>query len=192
MSEHCNRLSFCVLFIRFAKEKGHQKIARKVEIYMAGWIECASGKHAEKMKLYEAAKRLSKNRLGRCSHLDCGKPLQYWVQHDYANAAGQHNFQVIRAARLWSDAEVEERDGFDPFLLLLQDENDPENRKILPIFWAPDKSGKARGGQFPPILAPEEWKILFRKLNATCDERDWAQSDEESNTGQSQLNGSGI
>jgi hypothetical protein len=84
------------------------------------------------------------------------------VLHHYANVKGEeNNYEVIRAARLYPRRR---KDGFDPFLLLLQHEVDSKNLKVLPIFWAPDGSGKIRGGQFPPLLSSKDWKELFRKL----------------------------
>lgn len=126
---------------------------------MGGWITCEGG-HRQKMLVHEAAIRLSENRLGKCR---CGEPLHYYVLHHFANAGGEeNNWEVTRVARLYSRRR---KDGFDPFLLLLQHEDDHTNRKILPIFWAPDTKHKIRGGQFPPLLSAGDWKLLFRRLN---------------------------
>jgi hypothetical protein len=131
---------------------------------MGGWIGCERGHNrTTQIQLHQAAIALSENRsLGECSRSECGKSLHYYVLHHYANVKREeNNYEVIRAARLYPR---QRKYGFDPFLLLLQHEDDPKNQKVLPIFWAPDSKGKIRGGQFPPLLSAKDWKELFRKL----------------------------
>ena len=99
--------------------------------------------------------------IGVCKR--CGKPLQYRIDHTYANdpSAKQYGFVVTRAVRLGTRLDDE---SYDPFLLVLR-EIETGKEQILPTFWAHGKSGTQRGGQFPPLLSPEEWKTLFRKLD---------------------------
>ena len=42
--------------------------------------------------------------------------------------------------------------------------------QILPTFWAYGQSNAQRGGQFPSLVSLEEWKTLFRSLDASFDE----------------------
>jgi hypothetical protein len=54
---------------------------------------------------------------------------------------------------------------YDPFLLVLR-EIETGKEQILPTFWANGRNNTQRGGQFPPVLSLEEWKTLFRQLDA--------------------------
>jgi hypothetical protein len=58
-----------------------------------------------------------------------------------------------------------EDENYDPFLLVLRD-IETGKEQILPTFWAYGQSNTQRGGQFPPLLSLEEWKRLFRQLDA--------------------------
>jgi len=130
---------------------------------MGGWIKCENGHRVYDMLLHDAAIKLSQNRLGKCGKH--GKSLHYHVCYKrFANdpKAEEQNYEVIKAVRLFPRKQ---KDGFDPFLLLLQHEDNPRDRKVLPTFWAPDRKGGIRGGQFPPLLATRDWRTLFRKLD---------------------------
>jgi hypothetical protein len=95
----------------------------------------------------------------------CGKELQYRIEHTYANDPNQkqHPYIVIHAVRLGTRLESE---NYDPYLLVIRNVESGEEQ-ILPTFWALDNSGMWRGGQFPPMLSLEEWKTLFRQLDAS-------------------------
>jgi len=126
---------------------------------MPSWLECDEG-HGSNTLLYDAAIALSKSRPPRCRR--CGKPFHYYVEHRYANVKGEKNcYEAIQIVRINMRPRM---DRFDPFLLRLQHCDDPKNIKLLPIFWAPDKTGRIRVGQFPPLLSPQDWKNAFRKL----------------------------
>ncbi len=56
-------------------------------------------------------------------------------------------------------------ENYGPFLLVLR-EIETGKEQILPTFWAYGQSNTQRGGQFPPLLSLEEWKTLFRQLDA--------------------------
>jgi hypothetical protein len=129
---------------------------------MGGWVKCEDD-HRSDMPLHQAAIRLSEKRLGKCSRTKCKKALHYYETFKFANVKGEENtYEVLRVARL---DRPRPKHGYDPFLLLLQHEDNPEDLKILPKFWAPDTKGGVRGGQFPPLLSRSDWQQLFRKLN---------------------------
>jgi hypothetical protein len=134
---------------------------------MSSWIACPNNHSTKSVSIQDAAIALSERRsIGACKK--CGKELQYRITHTYANddSGKEYSFVVTRAARLATRIDGE---NYDPFLLTLR-EIDTGKEQILPIFWAHGKSGTQRGGQFPPLLSLEEWKTLFRKLDASFDE----------------------
>lgn len=77
----------------------------------------------------------------------------------------QHGFTVTRAVRL--KTRRADNEGYDPFLFVLRQAETGKER-ILPTFWA-DAQTAQRGGQVPPLLTFEEWKTLFRRLDASFD-----------------------
>ena len=126
---------------------------------------CCSDNHSTKgISIHEAAIAVSKGRaIGVCKK--CGKELQYRIDHVYANDPNrkQYTFAVTRAVRLGT--RLADDENYDPFLLVLR-EIETGKEQILPTFWAHGQSNTQRGGQFPPLLSLEEWKTLFRQLDA--------------------------
>jgi Protein of unknown function (DUF2934) len=129
---------------------------------------CCSDDHATKgIPIHDAAIAISEGRaIGVCKK--CGKELQYRIDHAYPGdrSEKQHSFTVTRAVRL--GARPADKSDYDPFLLVLRQIETDEER-ILPTFWAGRQTAQ-RGGQFPPLLTFEEWKTLFRRLDASFDE----------------------
>lgn len=135
---------------------------------MPSQICCPKGHTTRKISIHQAAIAIAEGHaIGACDK--CGKPLQYRIQHAYANdpSGKEHNFNVTQAVRLGTQLADDEH--YDPFLLVLR-ESETGKEQILPTFWAHGKSGTPRGGQFPPLLSLEEWKALFRKLDGSFDE----------------------
>ena len=66
-------------------------------------------------------------------------------------------------------SRLADHENYDPFLLVLRDK-ETEKEQILPTSWAYGQSSTQRGGQFPPLLSFDEWKTLFRRLDASFDE----------------------
>jgi hypothetical protein len=130
---------------------------------------CCSDNHATKgISTHDAAIAISEGRaIGACKK--CGKRLQYRIDHVYANdpTGKQYSFAVTRAVRLGT--RLADNENYDPFLLVLRD-IEAGKEQILPTFWAYGQSNAQRGGQFPPLLTFEEWKTLFRRLDASFDE----------------------
>ncbi len=134
---------------------------------MPSWISCPNDHSTKSVSIQDAAIAVSEGReIGVCKR--CGKPLQYKIDHTYANdrSAKQYGFVVTRAVRLGTRLDDE---SYDPFLLVLR-EIETGKEQILPTFWAHGKSGTQRGGQFPPLLSLGEWKTLFRQLDASFGE----------------------
>lgn len=134
---------------------------------MPSRISCPNNHSTRAISIQAAAIALSKGQpLPVCNK--CGKELQYRIDHTYANdpSRKKYSFVVTRAVRLGTREAGGE--NYDPFLLVLRN---TENRdeQILPTFWAHGLSGTQRGGQFPPLLSLQEWKALFRKLDASFD-----------------------
>ena len=130
---------------------------------MPSRISCPDGHSAEGISIHSAAVAVSEGRaIGTCEK--CGQQLQYRIDHIYANDSRgeQHSYVVTRAVRLGA------AENYDPFLLVLR-ETKTGQEKILPTFWgyAPNKG--RWGGQFPPLLSLEEWRALFRQLDADFD-----------------------
>ena len=129
---------------------------------------CCSNSHSNRsISIYDAAIALSEGRaLGVCRR--CGEELQYRIDHTYVNdpSGKEYGFVVTRAVRL-ETRMVDE--NYDPFLLVLR-EIETGKEQILPTFWGHGKRNTERGGQFIPLLSLEEWKTLFRRLDATFDE----------------------
>ncbi len=130
---------------------------------------CCPDNHATKgISIHDAAIAVSEGRaIGLCKK--CGKELQYRIEHVYANdpRGKQYSFAVTRAVRLGT--RLADDENYDPFLLVLRD-IETSKEQILPTFWAYGQSNAQRGGQFPPLLTFEEWKTLFRRLDASFDE----------------------
>lgn len=134
---------------------------------------CCPDRHLTKtISIWEAAVALSERRpIGICKK--CDKPLQYRIDHVYANdpKRKQYEFEVTRAVRLGT--RLSDDENYDPFLLVLR-EIETNREQVLPVFWAYGQANSQRGGQFPPLLTLEEWNALFRKLDprfGTLEER---------------------
>src|SRR5579872_2912704 len=101
---------------------------------MASRICCAQGHSTKAISIFDAAVALSEGRpIGACKK--CGKPLQYHIDHAYANdpKEKEYKFQVERAVRL--GARLAGDENIDPFLLILRD-LDTGREQVLPTFWA--------------------------------------------------------
>ena len=126
---------------------------------------CCPDDHSTKgISIHDAAVAVSEGRaIGVCKK--CGKELQYRIDHVYANDPNskQYTFAVTRAVRLGT--RLADDENYDPFLLVLR-EIETGEEQILPTFWAYGQNNTQRGGQFPPLLSLEEWKTLFRELDA--------------------------
>lgn len=136
---------------------------------MASRISCPNGHLTRTISTWEAALALSEQRaIGVCKK--CGKALHYRIDHTYANDPDgkEYGFIVTRAVRLGTRLAD---DDYDPFLLVLR-EIETGKEQILPTYWANDRGKTQRGGQFPPLLSFEEWKRLFRRLDASFDEKE--------------------
>lgn len=128
---------------------------------MPSHISCPENHSAKGISIYEAAIAVSNGRaIGVCQK--CGKELQYRIDHVYPNKK-QYTFAVTRAIRLGT--RLADGENYDPFLLVLR-EIETGEEQILPTFWAQGQDKTQRGGQFPPLLSLEEWKTLFRQLDA--------------------------
>jgi Protein of unknown function (DUF2934) len=137
---------------------------------MPSYISCPNKHSARAIAIRQAAIDISEGRLlGVCKK--CGKELQYRIDHVYANdpKKKKYSFVVLRAVRLGT--RLGNSENYDPFLLVLR-EIGTGDEQILPVYWAHGQSGTQRGGQFAPLLFLEEWKTLFRKLDASFDERE--------------------
>jgi Protein of unknown function (DUF2934) len=135
---------------------------------MPSRICCTNGHATKGISVHEAAVALSAGRaIGVCKK--CGKELQYRIEHVYANdpSRKEYGFIVTRAVRLGTRLTDDEH--YDPFLLVLS-EIETGKEQILPTFWAYGQSNTQRGGHFPPLLSLEEWKTLFRELDAGLDD----------------------
>jgi Protein of unknown function (DUF2934) len=133
---------------------------------MPAWIGCRENHSTKTLSIYDAAVLLSEGRpLGACKK--CGNELQYRIDHVYANDPNrkEYVFVVTRSVRLGTRLAGE---NYDPFLLVLR-EIATGREQILPTFWASGQNN-ARGGQFSPLLSLEEWKTLFRRVDANFDE----------------------
>ncbi len=134
---------------------------------MPSRVSCPNNHSVSGISIHDAAVCISEGRaIGVCKR--CGKPLQYRIDHANADdpSGKQQSFLVTRAVRLGTRMEDE---NYDPFLLLLR-ETKTGKEQILPTFWTHGKSGTERGGQFAPLLTLEEWKSLFRRLDASFDD----------------------
>ncbi|MGA2510796.1 MAG: DUF2934 domain-containing protein [Candidatus Acidiferrales bacterium] len=131
---------------------------------MPSHICCPDNHSTRAITILDAAIAVSKGQaIGVCKK--CGKELQYRIEHVYANdpSRKQYGFIVTRAVRLGTRLADDEK--YDPFLLVLR-EIETGKEQILPTFWANGRNNTQRGGQFPPVLSLEEWKTLFRQLDA--------------------------
>jgi Protein of unknown function (DUF2934) len=135
---------------------------------MASKICCAEDHSTKAISVFEAAVALAEGRpIGACKK--CSKPLQYHIDHTYANdpEEKEYEFLVTRAVRLGARLAGDEK--IDPFLLVLRD-LETGREQILPTFWAFGQTGAHRGGPFAPILGLEEWRRMFRQLDANFEE----------------------
>ena len=130
---------------------------------------CCPDNHTTKgISIHDAVIAICEGRaIGVCKK--CGKELKYRIDHVYANDPGEkeYGFIVTRAVRL--ETRLADEEHYDPFLLVLR-EIETGKEQILPTFWAYGQNNTQRGGQFPPLLSLEEWKKLFRQLDANFDE----------------------
>jgi len=131
---------------------------------MASRICCSDGHSAKGIPIHEAAVALSEGRkVGVCEK--CGKELLYRIDHLYANdpRGTQDSFVVTQAVRLGT--RLAHGEHYDSFLLVLR-EMKTGREQVLPTFWARGQGSPQWGGQFPPLLSLDEWKTLFRQLDA--------------------------
>lgn len=134
---------------------------------MASRICCAKFHATKAISAWEAAIAVSSGKpIGVCKK--CGEALQYRIEGIQAQDSTQKDdyFVVTRAIRLGPKMLVGE--SYDAFLLVLRHNRDGAER-IMPTYWSYGKDTAQRGGQFPPVLSLEEWKSLFRRLDATFD-----------------------
>jgi Protein of unknown function (DUF2934) len=132
---------------------------------MASRICCANNHATKAVSTWDAAVAVSQGRpVGVCKK--CGKELQYRIEHVYSSDSNpkENRFVVTGAVRL--GPKMAGGQSFDPFLLVLLD-LESGTEKILPTYWTYGRETAQRGGQFPPMLSLEEWKSLFRRLDAT-------------------------
>jgi len=129
---------------------------------MPSWICCSGPEHHLcDTGIYEAVINLSAGKAIGPS-CKCGAELEYKVKRAYAEEGTTATYTVKRAAGLNPEL-LPERGGYDPFLLLLRDD-ETGKELFLPTFWARDEGILTRGGQCPPIISLDEWRELFRKL----------------------------
>jgi hypothetical protein len=142
---------------------------KKRSFRMSSRICCPGGHATKKITVREAAIALSERRaIGACEK--CGKPLQYRIDHIHANndpAGEEYAYVATRAVRLKS--RLADKESYDPFLLVLR-EIETGKEQVLPAFFAPGQTGGQRGGPASPLLSFEEWKTLFRRLDANFSE----------------------
>lgn len=128
---------------------------------------CCPDDHATKgISIHDAAIAISEGRaIGACKK--CGKELQYRIEHAYPSEPNErlHSFTVTNAVRLRT--RLTGNDGYDPFLLVLR-QIETGKERILPTFWFDGQTAQ-RGALLPPLLTFEEWKTLFRRLDASFD-----------------------
>jgi len=139
----------------------------KQEENMLSWISCPNGHATKSVSIQDAAMALSEGRtIGACKK--CGEELQYRINYTYASdpKEKEYSFVVTRAVGLGTRMN---KDNYDPLLLVVR-ETHTGQEKILPSFGAQAKGGKQRAGQSAPLLALEEWKALFRKLDSGFEE----------------------
>ncbi|MGH9685944.1 MAG: DUF2934 domain-containing protein [Candidatus Acidiferrales bacterium] len=129
---------------------------------------CCANNHATKaVSPWEAAVALSSEEpIGVCKK--CGELLQYRIEGVRALDSGRKGdyFVVTRSIRLRPKLLAGE--SYDPFLLVLR-HKESGAEGIMPAYWSYGKGTAQRGGQFSPLLSVQEWKSLFRRLDATFD-----------------------
>jgi len=134
---------------------------------MASRICCANSHATKAVSMWGAAVALSQGRsIGACKK--CGKELQFRIEHAFATDPKRKDggFVVTGAIRL--GPKMAGGESFDPFLLVLRNlQNGTE--QVLPTYWTYGRDTAQRGGQFAPLLSMQEWKALFRRLDATFD-----------------------
>ena len=135
---------------------------------MPSRICCPDDHQTKGISIHDAAIAVCEGRaIGVCKK--CGKELQYRIDHVYANdpSKKEHGFIVTRAVQLGTKLAGGEK--YDPFLLVLR-EIGTGKEQIFPRFWAHGRNNTQRGEQVPPLLRLEEWKRLFRQLDASFEE----------------------
>jgi Protein of unknown function (DUF2934) len=156
------------LDVNFLQFMATEEVAMREVQPMPSRICCPDNHATEGISIHEAAIALSEGRaIGVCKR--CGKELQFRIDHVHANGPRKtrYTFAVTRAARLGT--RLADGENYDPFLLVLF-EIETGKEQILPTFLAHGRHNTRRGGQFPPLLSLEEWKALFRQLDASCDD----------------------
>jgi hypothetical protein len=125
-------------------------------------VVCESGHYGGRRR--DAAIELSQNgSLLTCSR--CGKPRHYFVSQFYPRYEETHEYELEKVVRIYSpeDAEAE---GYDPMIFLLRHQKSGD-KVLWPFYWVKDKRGKWGGGQFPPMLHVEEFKMAIKKLEGS-------------------------
>jgi hypothetical protein len=142
---------------------------------MPSRIICEEGHTTRGISPREAAIAIAEGRaLGICKK--CGKAFQFTIEHAApGDAKGKEgSFLVTRAVRLGTRAAGGIKQ--DAFLLVLR-EDGTGKEIVLPAAWAPLEKGTskagaksgtsaAKGAHTTPTLSLEEWKRLFRQLDA--------------------------
>jgi len=135
---------------------------------MPSRICCPQGHATRKVSMRDAAVSIAENRaIGACEK--CAKPLQYQIDHVHSGdpSGKQHTYRVTRAVRLRT--RPAKNQTYDPFLLFLR-ETETGAEQILPVFWMQGETSAQRGGPFSPVLTLDEWKTLFRRMDANFSE----------------------
>ncbi len=122
-------------------------------------IMCDSGHKTRGYR--EAAIEISQHgSLSPCKR--CGKPRHYFLKHKYSHINETHDYELDWVLRLYSLEEAEL--GYDPMFFVLR--HRPSNEMaVWPFFWARDKRGKWRVGQFPPILPLVTFKEAVKMID---------------------------
>jgi Protein of unknown function (DUF2934) len=88
------------------------------------------------------------------------------IQLEHANdpSGKEQAYIVARTVRLGT--RLADDENCDPFLVVLR-ETGTDKEPILPSFRVHGQNNAQRRGQFPPLLSFEEWRTLFRPLDAS-------------------------
>jgi hypothetical protein len=92
------------------------------------------------------------------------------IEHKYPyppeKSSKPHKSDVNRVVRLFTDEEAEKQEPpFDPMMFFMH-ELDTENDYIWPIYWAKNRDGDWRWGQFPPVLTIDQLRLLMNERMA--------------------------
>jgi hypothetical protein len=82
------------------------------------------------------------------------------VEQQFVGWSSTARFYLKRAVRL----ETAQEEGYDPFLFLLENADDPNDVKVWPFYWIKNKHGKWHVGQFPPLLSRDQLNSLLSQL----------------------------